>query len=70
MLPPCGAEVGGPDGFPQSVEVTDDRLAVRIPLGPEDSDNYVVGVPMPINTTSVHLNTASRLSEAASKIDI
>ena len=38
-----GAEEGGEDGLPQSVEVIDDALALRIPLGPDDSDNYVVG---------------------------
>lgn len=37
------AEVAGPDGLPQIVEVTEDCLAVRIPLGPGDSDNYIVG---------------------------
>ena len=40
-----GAEEDGEDGLPQSVEVTDDALALRIPLGPDDSDNYVIGAP-------------------------
>ena len=38
-----GAEVDDKDGLPQSVEITDDALALRIPLGPDDSDNNVVG---------------------------
>lgn len=38
------AEVAGRDGLPQIAEVTEDCLAVRIPLGPDDADNYIVGV--------------------------
>ena len=46
------AEVDGPDRMPQIVEVTDDRLALRIPLGPEDADNYIVGACLAVTAPS------------------
>jgi len=62
-----GAEEGGEDGLSQSVEVTDDALALRIPLGPDDSDNHVVGAPhtrslrqQPFATVGRHWHTTNQ----------
>lgn len=35
------------------VEVTEDCLAVRIPLGPDDADNYIVGAHAYLTGTGV-----------------
>jgi hypothetical protein len=37
-------------GTVQDVSVTEDKLAIRIPLGPDDEDNYIVGLAL--DTTS------------------
>jgi hypothetical protein len=47
------AEEDGEDNLPQSIEVTEDALALRIPLGRDDADNYVIGA-QPVSMLGCH----------------
>ena len=62
-LPVLVPEETGEDGLPQSVEIIDDALALRIPLGPDDSDNYVVGALIHSCHVSLHVGRHEQHSQ-------